>query len=56
MSNKTRFHFDETDTGVQRIAARIGEAVAEICGDMLRFFPLTFRRAHERRWEHGAAK
>ena len=30
MSNKTRFHFDETDTGMQRIAARIGEAVAEV--------------------------
>ena len=30
MSNKTRFHFDETDTGVLRISARIGQAVAEI--------------------------
>jgi hypothetical protein len=30
MSNKHRFHLDETDTGVQRIGARIGEAVAEI--------------------------
>src|SRR3954463_15347077 len=30
MSNKTRFHFDETDTGMQRIATRIGEAVAEV--------------------------
>src|SRR6266540_792627 len=30
MSNKNRFHFDETDTGVLRIAASIGEAVAEI--------------------------
>jgi hypothetical protein len=30
MSDKDRFHFEETDTGVRRIAARIGEAVAEI--------------------------
>lgn len=30
MSDKDRFHFEETDTGVRRIAARIGEAVAEM--------------------------
>jgi len=30
MSNKNTFHFEETGTGVRRIGARIGEAVAEI--------------------------